>query len=357
MNKGYLPERIVYVFPQYKDKRDNTPAFPIEHGQPDHTATSWAQDFCIKYSWVDGERRQETIASVEKKVRKNEKIEGLRIVGLVHRGNGGRAYKVVDKDNFLFDLREDMVMEVIEKYGIAKGGILGGSFVWGKVSNQMKLVLVGSELHQLLTKGKDLRQLSKVSAASLKPGGLYETKGGKKMFFLGWVEGKVFGIEEDVPRDRNLYASYVRSFKIFCKESYSKRMLWYSPYCGPYGHELSAEKWKEKLEKEIAENGTYGFEIKRSHSCVRLIDFVQLPKDIALSVRMAAIARAEKDLAEGRSRYLSAGREQERYNLARAYTGHYGDLCYMHTVNHPEPPLPARMEEIYKAGRITCTGA
>ena len=71
----------------------------------------------------------------------------LKIVDLEARGNGGRAYKVVDSENRLFDLREDQLIDAIRYAGIQPGGTIAGTFVWGVTNSTTKLIFVGGELY------------------------------------------------------------------------------------------------------------------------------------------------------------------------------------------------------------------
>jgi len=85
----------------------------------------------------------------------------VTITDLHHRGEGGRAYKVVDEQMRQFDLREDQVMEVMKRVGIAPGGAIPGTFVWGILGSQVRLVLVGGELHTKMSVTLQTRQAAK----------------------------------------------------------------------------------------------------------------------------------------------------------------------------------------------------
>jgi len=72
----------------------------------------------------------------------------VTVIDLDVRSEGGRAYKVVDQDGRCFDLREDQVLEVFKHSGVLAGGQIPGRFVWGILGSQMRMVLVGGDLHK-----------------------------------------------------------------------------------------------------------------------------------------------------------------------------------------------------------------
>jgi hypothetical protein len=86
--------------------------------------------------------------------RDNIPIRDLRIVSLEQRGEG-RAYKVLLDGNFIYDLREDVLFDVMTNEGIGKGAILKGSFIFAVVQSHMKLIRVGSKLHRMCQEIQD----------------------------------------------------------------------------------------------------------------------------------------------------------------------------------------------------------
>lgn len=73
-----------------------------------------------------------------------------RIINLEERGEGGRAYKVSDLENRVYDLREDALLDSWKIAGMNPGGELNAEFVWTLQGSEMKLCVVGSKTHQRL---------------------------------------------------------------------------------------------------------------------------------------------------------------------------------------------------------------
>ena len=128
-------------------------------------------------------------------VRDNDPFQ-ITITDLEHRGEGGRAYKVVDSAGRRFDLREDQLIEVIKNVGIQPGGVIPGSFVWGMWGSQMHLVLVDGALHKTMAEGARARKESdrakrageQPTVGTLVPGHVYRKKDDSIHVFLGKVK-------------------------------------------------------------------------------------------------------------------------------------------------------------------------
>lgn len=75
-------------------------------------------------------------------------FDGIKILGLDVRGNGGRAYRVVIKVNHynvVVDLREDILLRIIDEVGILPKGIVNGQFSFYANSSQIQLGFVNTE--------------------------------------------------------------------------------------------------------------------------------------------------------------------------------------------------------------------
>ena len=120
----------------------------------------------------------------------------VTIIDLDVRSEGGRAYKVVDTQGRCFDLREDQVLEVFKYSGILAGGEVPGQFVWGILGSQMRMVLVGGDLHKEMTaQAESLKEFKRDQALGRTPsegtlqfGHIYRKRDQSLHLFLGRVK-------------------------------------------------------------------------------------------------------------------------------------------------------------------------
>ncbi len=165
--KVFHPKKVVSYTVEDADEQpqqiDVFPGFATDavEGNSHETARNWAAG----YQWQQNEYGETEFD--------NEPVESIRVVGLEHRRNGGRAWKIVDR-GFLFDLREQALLDlVMNGAGVFSQGIVSGPFIW--ISNSgMRLVRVGSTQHLEATKGKPkdptLSLLSQGDVFKQKPG-------------------------------------------------------------------------------------------------------------------------------------------------------------------------------------------
>lgn len=200
---GTIPEEIVIVSsieqPVYRawdglpedmdvEKEIVIPAFVCEKNNNKALATAvhWAE---ASRSYYDRDLRRQVKKAepVVQEVRQNLPQKDLRVAALEIRGNGGRAYKIVGTDNYYYDLREDVMLDTMIQTGIRQGGFLEGEYVWARVSNQMKLIRVGSRLHARLIECTDRSKQKRISSKELIPGGIYADKKGTTHAYVGRV--------------------------------------------------------------------------------------------------------------------------------------------------------------------------
>ena len=194
--------------------------------------------------------------------RQNDPMKGLRIFYLEHRAEGGRAYKVIDEDGYVWDFREDVLMEVMVTVGISPGGILNGEYVFGVVGSQMKLVRVGSQLYKDLTAGSDRKAKKAIGKDTLEIGGVYRSKGGKLAMFCGY--------------------SYTSSDP-------KKKFLWYEvPTYKHLGDRV-------ELPKDWLDN-YFWFKATNSHTYVECVTSFDVPDDLIAQIRARYIQRTRADL-------------------------------------------------------------
>lgn len=121
--------------------------------------------------------------------RPNDPIQKLKIYGLDYRGNGGRAWKCADEQGHYFDLREDIMLDLMRTEGVSPGGYLNGSYVWVRINAEMKLVRVGSELHKAAVEADERNRSDSLKTEDMVPFHMYEKKNGDKVIYLGRFKG------------------------------------------------------------------------------------------------------------------------------------------------------------------------
>lgn len=124
--------------------------------------------------------------------RPNTPMVGLRIIGLVIRGQGGRAYQVLVDGKYVFDLREDVLLDAMLNDGIGKNGALFGSYIFASVGSSMKLIRVGSLLHEKMIAATDYKTMKKIT--DLEVGGIYRNKK-ETVLYLGYVYTRALHVE------------------------------------------------------------------------------------------------------------------------------------------------------------------
>jgi hypothetical protein len=200
--------------------------------------------------------------------RLNHPMHGCQIVNLEHRGEGGRAYKVITTDQYYVDLREDVLMDIMMYSQIDKGTI-NCDLIFARVGTEMKLVRVGSELHDQLIERTEVRKQKPLK--ELKPGYRYETKGGDVRIFLGFVN-----TEEFIGDHKREYCiTAVKEVK-----SIRKAYLW-----------SKAKDWAQTLQ--------YSFytSLTTSHAMIKEVDSVVIPDDAIAIIRDSSQKELEARIA------------------------------------------------------------
>ncbi len=185
-------------------------------------------------------------------VNQENKFHGLTILSLEIRGEGGRAYKVVDDKNNLFDMRENTLLDIIKSAGIQKGGYVDDDFCWVIDGSQMRIVRVGSdEYNKAVTP-----PLPKLKLTELVVGKSYEISYGLPSVFLGNIRiPSVYGSvlekqPETTPKKKVglfLYIEHMKNGLIADKG----RLRFEFKSSGVFTERLSQIKFKYKDTQEI----------------------------------------------------------------------------------------------------------
>ena len=142
------------------------------------------EEWAKRYSVWDNTTKSYVCSPVHKISRDNKPISGVRIVSLERRSQGGRAYKVVTKDGHYFDLREDVLLDIISNASISNS-VISCDLLWCKIGAEMKLIRVDSDLHKHAIESTAVKKAGPIPASQLVAGKIYEMRNGDKVLFLG----------------------------------------------------------------------------------------------------------------------------------------------------------------------------
>lgn len=182
----------------------------------------------------------------------NIPVSGIRIVNLDKRSNGGRAYKIIYPPNYLVDMREDVLLDVIFNEGIEKGGFVRGDFVWAVNKSQMKLVRKNSSLYDEFNLRSKIAKSVLISNKDLKKNGIYLCKDGSISLYLGEVSTIHFN------RYLKVYQNH-KDTKIRINDK--KGSLWFFPYHKKFDVDNVVNKVKHRLEHHIYNNRNGSFDV------------------------------------------------------------------------------------------------
>jgi len=331
VRSGHIPVELLYIFSARKKavvRWDDTeqaeaemtrlevlPAY-VSDADNERTIASgkyWAE--AQANEWNPTTQTAIKVAQVQTLARENTPIEGIKVVALEVRGQGGRAYKVLTPDGFYFDLREDVLLDVMQTIGIDPGGILRGQFIWAKVGAEMKLVRVGSTLYEALLEAGERALMSPVAKKELQIGTLYETKQGEKGIFLGWVDTERYSLKWPNGRSthtnmHNRYANPVDKPQVV-KTPMKRHLLW-----------LSIPAWEKGLPQtllnELATNsgGYHRVELKKTHSMVKEVQKLTMPANLIETVRLNALTRFQHWVIKAK---IAHGSRLEESNYSYRY--------------------------------------
>lgn len=367
IKSGYIPEEIVTISSgeqtiQVRDWDDLsveskitvTPGFIADTEAKDTVATGirWAES---RHRYAKGEK-----PTIKQEIRKNTPISGIKIVSLETRYGGGRAYKVVTPDHYYFDLREDVLLDVMKHTGVSVGAELNGSFVWGKSGGQTKLVRVGSELHNALNIGGKRREMKKISTKSLEPGKIYSRKNGELGLYIGNVLCYDLNItvkhETTLPQNSRWssgswpYNSYDNFNKkpigwSCSKHPVKEQMLWIE--IPQYVKDGKPEERVLEVLKKLKEY-TYNIKLKTTQSYVEEIGSIDLPKDAVDFVRDAQIAQIKKSVLNSKTHAIKYNVKNfdEDINFAESvsYSGQIVSMWDVTGTEHISPEIVKVLE-------------
>lgn len=192
---GYIPERLLYAARTSAVRKDywESDIFAGEAAKETFDVRdTYVADFNSEKqvtsarSWAMAGREPNSLTDEQQVY--NEPIDEVKIISLEHRGNGGRAWKVLIDDTYCVDLREDVFLDAIRNGNGMVKDMLRGPFRWCYLGNNMKLVRVGSRLYEAALDAHDRRSKPKILASQLVPGTIYADYRGNKLLYMGLVK-------------------------------------------------------------------------------------------------------------------------------------------------------------------------
>lgn len=192
-------------------------AFPVDSEREDKsTPKSWATKTFPYYSGGERKERKKPIPPVVFKY--DNKFDDIRIVEIDHRGNGGRAYKVIinapDGKKFYVDLREKTLLDTMLHAGIRPEGYLNGEFAFVRDKSQTNIVRCDSKEYQEAIKLSEMKNNQKpIPTKSLNPMTLYQSGVGDKEYVLYVGECYVPVIDEVIGGDSEGYRGAIERIR------------------------------------------------------------------------------------------------------------------------------------------------
>lgn len=311
---GHIPTEITYIFagtqkvcqtwddvdqPEHeRTYAEVVPAFcsDADNEKTIETGKYWANQRCTQWDYET--KKQVQTAQVGMKTMENKPISGLRVLSLEHRGQGGRAYKVVTPDGFYFDLREDILLDTMKTDGVAPGGILNGQYIWARVGAEMKLVRKDSELFRALLEASERSILSSIPSKQLKVGTVYETKSGERGLFLGFVDFWDYKLTWPNGKDTHFNRRQIQyrsqqygngnkpDLPTVTRTFHKKEMLWFTISHWMYANEKQDPTQKLLNDSLVEAELSYHYNLKKSHTMVKkVLEGIVVPADIVERIR------------------------------------------------------------------------
>lgn len=248
------------------------------------TGKAWADQKIYNYETKSYVESASTTFTIE-----NKPFNKLQIITLEIRDQGGRAYKVnaeIAEKIVYFDLREDVLLDIMFNSGIKPGAIIEGKFVFAKIGSQMKVIRVGSKLHEIMVQSTEFKTKAKLD---LEIGGVYSNKLNDKYIFLGEFYTRDIKLE-GYDRGRYNYetSNYSYNFtsaklknpeKVFVFHIYHD----FSEKDGSLWHYQKIERYNGR-DREKGEASAYDLHIIKSHNFKILEKKIAVPENYYLDV-------------------------------------------------------------------------
>lgn len=238
---GNIPENLVFIFSE-KTKVNDIEVIPAYVSDATNKKTIETGE-----SWASGRYYHKEKNIHQNVFLPNTPFVGPRILDLVIRSEGGRAYKLLLPMGYYVDFREAELMDAIENVGIRAGGYLNGEWIFARVASQMKPIRVGSKIHSEMIKSTEIGKSKSIK--ELEIGHCYKQKNEEQKVFLGRVNSlEVHWILENNYGQRIPKIEYLKLIK--------NGYLWFDRFY-----------WNipEKIVEDFNDPKDHYFKITRSH--------------------------------------------------------------------------------------------
>lgn len=226
MKIGYIPENLmVFARPETDFKfdwddvqNDDAPVTKCKQIYVTDSANEKTQDSAER--WAQGYHYNKALEFTTFEC-KNDFVKSVRIIGLDIRGQGGRAYMALINEEYLFDMREDVMLDTMINTGITPGAVLPGSYIFALIGSQMKLIRTGSLLHDKMIEATAYK--AKKAITQLDVGGIYTNKIGTYLY-LGTVYTR-YAEQDDFDSSYDHRFCYNRVYKYSLSTSYKRHCV------------------------------------------------------------------------------------------------------------------------------------
>jgi hypothetical protein len=340
---GSIPKKITYVFggkskemvgctwDSFDDleyeKEEVYNTFPVDSSSEKSLATAikWAERHSTKAKKLELD---------------NAPISTIRVLNLECRSNGGRAYKCVIElqgKKHLFDLREDVLMDVMLKIGIQPNGIINGEFIWAKIGNHLKLIRIGSQIHNLISEYEVRANTEIISRDNLIPGTVYLDKKKEKYLFLGYFDSTEFIKNESNKND----------FMKFSKKKLKNHLIFINL------HRRFMELIETGTNEEFIDsiiNDRYYLKFSKDHK------FIEKYKSTNFVLESYLSEFRNKSLEKLKENWMYYFQHQSQYDNNSSYQAEVASksrLIFLRNVNEPEPEID--FEELFNQVKVLKT--
>jgi hypothetical protein len=216
----------------------------------------------------------------------NKPMTGLRILNREFSGSE-KVYKVLNLDGLFFEIHDDVLLETMLNSGIKPNGVLEGEFLWASINNEMKLVRKDSELFDVLLETGDREFLSFIEKNSLKVGGIYESRRGEKLVFLGHAVSETWRFEWLNNKNVFFNTMLFTGDKPFLRKKNVTLLLWVEiPPFASTNNEITLRFLTKNLESTLLH---HTFTTTRSSTVIRKLGELPVPENVIEIVRKMSV--------------------------------------------------------------------